>query len=193
MIYICILDFNITFFDKNNYFEVIEITSLLCRWFNNKFEILDSFQEFCKPKYQPIITIKCRNLTGVTQSDIRNGLSFDEAFGNHYEWLYNNSNLDNFYIITEGTVILSNIALREYKYHNINVPEVYLKFVDIKEEFSNFYDAKECDIKTMSNSLKLNMSNFNEYKCCTNISNILNKMFIDGYDINEANVISIIL
>lgn len=68
--------------DKNYDKEIIEIGAVKIR---GK-EIVDEFSIIIKPKDNPTVTDYCLNLTGITQDDVNNGVSFKEGSKKFIDW-----------------------------------------------------------------------------------------------------------
>ena len=220
MIYICIFDFEITSYETNDYHEVIEITSILYEWDGN-YNFISDFQEFCKPKNRPKLCNYCKYITGILQEDVNNALPFNQVLKKHYKWLLDNCDISNVYFVTYGTFPLSNMALFEYNnykmtqqqksqvsenstqniqdlqcddgFYTIKVPEIYFKFIDIKYEFSQFYNTKIYRMKSMLKKLNIKYYKRNENYNSININNLLKKMIVDGLEFDDMDIIKIIL
>lgn len=72
---------------ENAIHETIEIGAV--RIINGKMD--NVFQQYVKPKVNPILDIECTNLTGITQSTIDNAPSFPEALSAFMNWMNLNS------------------------------------------------------------------------------------------------------
>jgi hypothetical protein len=98
------------------------------------------------------------------------------------------------YFVTYGTWTLSNMALYEYKNHNMkNIPKIYLRFINIKDEFSMFYNTEICNMKSMLNQLNIKCYKRTGIDNCMNINNILMKMINNDYSFEDAEIIKIII
>jgi inhibitor of KinA sporulation pathway (predicted exonuclease) len=193
MIYICIFDFEVTSYETNNYHEVIEITSILYKWDEN-YEYVSDFQQFCKPKNRPKLCNYCKYKTGITQKSVDDGLPFNQAIQKHYLWLESVCDINNVYIVTSGTWLLSYMALYEYYNYNMkNIPEIYLRFIDIKNEFAQFYNTNICSMKSMLKHLNIKCFKRTGIENCTNINNILMRMINDNYTFDDMDIIKIII
>jgi inhibitor of KinA sporulation pathway (predicted exonuclease) len=150
-IFICVLDFEATCEDQSPIHEVIEFPSVLYKWtikynkknpmyiIESKVEIISEFQQFVKPKNDPVLSEFCKNLTHITQESVDNGLPFPTVLDNHYKWLQ--SHIPYFahqdvFIMTCGDWDLKTMAPIEYRNYEMKaVPSIYLQWINIKNEF----------------------------------------------------------
>ncbi|RPK19982.1 3'-5' exonuclease [Paenibacillus xylanexedens] len=63
--------------------EIIEIGAVKL---NDKLEIVDEFQSFIRPVLHPQITYFCEELTSITQADVNNAPSFEDAYHEFIRW-----------------------------------------------------------------------------------------------------------
>ena len=199
--YICVLDFEANCTDDTKKVgmdnEVIEFPSVLWKLENGKLTNLSEFQLFCKPKNTPILTDFCKKLTGITQDQVDAGTSFPKALKNHELWLRSNiSDFDtnvqnsNVIIVTCGDWDLNVMAPKEYKNHKIDPHSVYTKYVNIKDEFTKFYNISNSGMADMLTRLKIPLEgkHHSGIDDCRNISKILIQMFNDGYTYERFNI-----
>ena len=204
--YICVLDFeancaqNMKELNMDN--EVIEFPSVLLKYKydgNKQIEKISEFQMFCKPKNKPTLTPFCIELTKITQDKVNNGVSFPTALKEHEMWLRNNiPNFDEMYkennviIVTCGEWDMSVMAPKEYKNYGIKkVHPIYLKYVNIKIEFNNFYKiGSKFGMATMLEYLGLSLdgTHHSGIDDCKNISKIVIKLFDDGHEYDKMKV-----
>jgi inhibitor of KinA sporulation pathway (predicted exonuclease) len=194
--YVCVLDFEASCWEDNNLKEVIEVPSVLYRWNKDTKEYLfqSEFQQFCKPLHKPVLSEFCKKLTGITQNQVDNGITFKEALNKHYVWLCNNSDINNTIIVTCGAWDLEKQAPIEYKkYKMTDIPSVYLQFINIKDEYSYFYDCYPRGMPSMLKDCKLKLIGHHHSGIddCRNISRILDFMIKDGYTITNKSIIKV--
>lgn len=202
--YIIILDFEANCSeDEKMKNEIIEFPSVLIKIENNRTERIAEFQLFVKPKYNHKLTSFCTKLTGITQQQVNNGVSFPIALKEHELWLRRNiknfdeiSKTDQLMIWTCGIWDLDVMAPKEYNNHNIqHVHKIYTRFVNIKNEFQKFYkiDKKRemAGMQGMLNYLKIPLQGHHHSGIddCRNIASIFEKMITTGYNFMSAQQI----
>lgn len=200
-LYICVLDFEATCDENmkalNMDHEIIEFPSVLLKYKNNKIERIGEIQMFCKPKNNPTLTNFCKELTGITQDKIDNGILFPEALCKHLNWLQLSiPDFDKVYlderviILTCGRWDLESMIPKEYKNWNLNkneIHDIYRKFVNIKEEYKYFYKKPNVyGMKFMLNDLNISLDgkHHSGIDDCRNIAKIVERMANDGYDLH---------
>ena len=139
--YICFLDFEATcdeIKELNNH-EIIEFPSVLYHWdtSDNKFELVDEFQQYVKPKHNPTLSAFCKNLTGITQEQVDEGGDFLDVFQNHYNWLKSKipygALASHTLMVTCGNWDLLTMLPKDCRRHWVaNYPKIYQKFINIK-------------------------------------------------------------
>ncbi len=205
MKYICVLDFEATCDDDMKVshmdHEIIEFPSVLLKYDNGKIERIAEIQMYCKPKNTSILTKFCIELTGITQEQVDNGISFLEAYNNHLNWLRSNiTNFDeeysngNVYILTCGRWDLETMIPKEYRNWNFNkndMHNIYRNFVNCKYEYKTHYgDENVYGMTYMLNKLNLVLEgrHHSGIDDCKNIARIVEKMVCDGYNPDNAKV-----
>jgi inhibitor of KinA sporulation pathway (predicted exonuclease) len=106
MYYLCILDFEATCSDTN------EFPSVLLKVDGNKVDYVSEIQQFIKPITHPKLTKFCTQLTGITQDKVDNGITFKKAYETHYKWINDNVGKNEVYIVTCGDWDLKTILPR---------------------------------------------------------------------------------
>ncbi len=201
--YICVLDFeancaeNMKELHMDN--EVIEFPSVLWKYNStpnvehvNTLTKISEFQMFCKPKHTPTLTPFCIELTKITQDKVNSGVPFPVALKQHELWLRKNIpdfdkmfHSGNIMIMTCGEWDMATMAPKEYKNYNIkNVHPIYLKYVNVKREFTGFYKigSKFGMVKMLEYlNLHLDGTHHSGIDDCRNISKIMVKLFQDGH------------
>jgi len=197
--YICVLDFEATCDNKTHIpHEIIEFPSVLVKISDGIITYISEFQLYCLPKINPILSNYCMQLTGITQEQVNNGVSFAEALQRHLQWLKlnipdfkNEIKKNNVVIMTFTEMDMENFAVDEFKRHNIKPAEIYLKYVDVKKEF----------IKIFKIGKKFGLVHFLEYigtsfegrqhsglADCKNTVKLLEHMVKNGYDKNNMKI-----
>jgi len=193
--YLCVLDFEANCAEDMKAYkmdnEVIEFPSVLWKLENGIIENISEFQLFCKPKNMVTLTDFCKNLTGITQQQVNTGVSFPEALKAHEMWLRqnildfdNNVKEMNVLIVTCGHWDLNVMAPKEYKNYNIHPHGVYLRYVNIKDDFTRFYKtsgkAGMAGMLAHAN-IQLEGKHHSGIDDCRNISKIIVKMINEGF------------
>lgn len=112
--------------------EVIEIGAVKL---NKDLNIIETFQTFVKPTFNPYITKFCTNLTGISQNDIEFERGFKKCINQFYNWI-TESETFNLYSWSNNDKIQ---ILKECKEKHINSPiETILdkKFIDLQEQYT---------------------------------------------------------
>jgi inhibitor of KinA sporulation pathway (predicted exonuclease) len=65
--------------------EIIEFPSVLVDLHTHT--LVDEFQRYIRPVLRPRLSAFCTGLTGITQPTVDAGVTFEEAVGDHREWL----------------------------------------------------------------------------------------------------------
>lgn len=164
--FVCILDFEATCIDQDGFplkkqfsSEIIEFPSVLYE-IKEPSQVLikiSEFQVYCKPVINPILTDFCTKLTGITQSQVDEGISVKDATKQHTKWLIENTNdnLDKVIIVTCGNWDLETMFPTACKQHSIKPNKVYKRFVNIKDLFKKqFKEVKFDKAGSMINMLK---------------------------------------
>lgn len=193
--FICVLDFEATCDNVKGYQnEIIEFPSILLKYdkTNKNYKIIDKFQLFCKPMINNILTNFCIELTSITQINIDNGVEFPVALNKHYDWIMDNVGEEkNIIFLTCGFWDLNTMMVKECKRWSINPKNIYMKFINIKEEFKIFYNLKKTiGMAKMLNYMDLELKgrHHSGIEDCYNISRILQNMIIHGYKIEDVKI-----
>ena len=87
--YLLVLDFEATCEDGQQMqpcSEIIEFPVRVIKLTDNHF-LPDIFHHYVKPKYNPVLTPFCINLTGITQEVVDTGLPLQEVIAKFQEWV----------------------------------------------------------------------------------------------------------
>ena len=187
--YLIILDFEATCFDINDKHtkpdhEIIEFPSVVVDIKAGK--IVDKIEQFVKPKKNIELSLFCKNLTSITQSQVDGGIPLRDALKFHHKFV---SNYQNSILVFCGDWD-GFMLQKDAQFNNLDVPTFYKKWINIKIPFQKIYnlDKSYCkNIGSMNGMLKyLNM----EFEgtphrgiCdCSNLANICIKMLSDGWE-----------
>jgi len=203
--YIGVLDFEATCDDVDGFNnEVIEFPTTLLRWNSNlrNYEVVDHFQEFCKPMCDSQLTPFCTQLTGITQSQVDSGSPFSDVLDRHHKWLKNHvyssvgltESQEGVSILTWGHWDLREMMPNECARWNIFPPSVYREYVNIKDECKIHYNlAKPLGMAQMLDYLNLELlgRHHSGLDDCKNIARIWTRLITDGYQISPASMIKV--
>lgn len=98
-------------------------------------EWIDHFQGFVKPKQHPRLSTYCKDLTGITQSQINKAKSFDHIFHLFEDWLHD---LDGPYTLCtwgdkDMPFIINDCHLHDLDYSFLP------KCIDLKNQYARLY------------------------------------------------------
>lgn len=143
MDYICVLDFEATCDDKTEWTkEIIEFPSILYERDRktNLWKELSRIQIYVKPKTKPVVSEFCEKLTGITQKIVDKGVSLEEAYNAHYEWIKKNvPDMHNFIFFTAGDWDLKTMLPNDLKNVGLydEVANIYKRYVNVKDVYNN--------------------------------------------------------
>lgn len=186
--YICILDFEATCDNKQGVSfpnEVIEFPSVMIRVKNDTTERIGEFQEYCLPKNNPKLTKFCTELTGITQEQVNSGKQFPAVLELHHRWInkMTNNNTSSMTFVTCGDWDLMKMAKIEYTNWNLTPPKEYLRFMNIKTMYTEFYNKKAGGMygMLMDMGLTLDGRHHSGLDDSRNIGKIFEKLISEGY------------
>lgn len=187
-IYLCVLDFEATCWNKSPNLdrqEIIEFPSILYE-LNTKNEVIfiSEFSKYVKPVLEPVLSDFCIGLTGITQEQVNDANIIQIVYKEHFEWLKANtpSNAD-IYIITCGAWDLKTMLPKEIKNKKLHYHQVYKTYINIKDEFENFYKKKAGGMVGMLDylNIKLEGRHHSGIDDTRNIAKILLRIISDGH------------
>jgi ERI1 exoribonuclease 3 len=195
MNYICILDFESTCWDdvrNDSIREIIEFPSILYSIdFKNNITKISEFQMFVKPVINPILSEFCTKLTGITQDNVSNANTISYVYNEHYKWLQTHvPDLNKCLIITCGNWDINTMLQIEIKRYGLENHHIYNKYVNIKDAFNSFYNKNAGSMVNMLTKLNLELvgKHHSGIDDCRNISQIIIKMFKDGFKYKQFYV-----
>ncbi len=170
--YLLVLDFEATCSDEKrpNPQKIIEFPTLL---YNVRTRTVDSiFHHYIKPDVHPILSSFCTELTGITQAQVDDGISLQQALSEHVAWLESNE-LDlnsyrcseseedtksaSFIYITCGDWDFKTCLRKQLDYHGVSMPSHFKCWLNIKKEFQNLYGKRAKGMTSMLNHLNLDL------------------------------------
>ena len=122
--------------------EIIEFPSVLMKFSDTdkfKLDIVSSMEQYVKPVHKPILTQFCTELTGITQTQVNEGVSFKDALNKHRTWLLANIGEDpcvsNVLIVTCGDWDLRQMLPKQCANENVIIPTYLTQWSNIKVIF----------------------------------------------------------
>lgn len=199
--YICVLDFEANCVESNDRSvnEIIEFPSVLYHWnlLENDFKEVSRYQDYVKPIKNPKLSKYCTDLTGITQEQVDNGISFPESFRGHYDWLKKNINpvlLDYCTtFVTCGNWDLETMLPKDCSRHGIiYYPDIYKRFINIKKSYQNTLNTpKQFGLANMLKLAKMNMEgrHHSGIDDCHNTGRLFHYLIKKGYQLNNQDVV----
>lgn len=199
--YICVLDFEATCESEENKAkfhprnEIIEFPSVLLKWDDkvNNYVKQCEIQLFCKPLENIQLTKFCKDLTGITQNQVDNGINFPDAITTHYEWLVENTDdIDNVIITTCGKWDLITMLPDECRRWNYMPPNVYRRVINIQDIFKSLYTlTKGKGMKRMLETCKIPLEgrHHSGIDDCRNIAKLAQLFTEKGHVWNDSLVL----
>eukprot|EP01125_Pyxidicula_operculata_P018045 TRINITY_DN6388_c0_g1_i1.p1 TRINITY_DN6388_c0_g1~~TRINITY_DN6388_c0_g1_i1.p1 ORF type:complete len:216 (-),score=35.46 TRINITY_DN6388_c0_g1_i1:5-652(-) len=194
--YYIIIDYEATCEKDSKTFknEIIEFPGVLVD--AKSMKIQDTFHTYIKPVEVPKLTNFCKELTGITQEKVNNGVTLDIALELFDAWL-NKHNLthsskkpNNFAIVTDGPWDMRNFLDEECKRKNMKKAEYYEEWVNIRWLFAEFYGIRRCGVRKMlgKQGMTFEGNQHSGIDDAINISRIAVQMMKDGavLDINDS-------
>jgi len=187
-IYLCVLDFEATCWNKRSNLErqeIIEFPSVLYE-LNSKNEVIfiSEFSKYVKPVLEPVLSDFCTELTGITQDKVNEANTIEVVYNEHFQWLKANTRTNSdIYIITCGAWDLKTMLPKEIKNKKLHYHNVYKSYINIKDEFEYFYKKKAGGMVGMLEYLdiKLEGRHHSGIDDTRNIAKILLRIISDGY------------
>lgn len=112
-------------------------------------KILDEvFHYYIRPTVYPNLFDFFKELTGITQDQVNNGILLEEALEKFVVWLEelglvkNEERLKNFMVVTDGNSDINKFLKNEAAYKNIKLPKYLCEWFDLREEFYYFTGIK---------------------------------------------------
>ena len=121
---------------KNEYKELVQLSAIKINIEKNNIKIIDKITIVCKPVKNPILSEYFIKLTGITNNDIENGVSFNNCLVEFYTFCkYNNKQVNIYSYGNDYNILEINM-----KYNDIPINSKFYKwkkkFYDIKPIFS---------------------------------------------------------
>ena len=168
--------------------EIIEFSTVLVD-IGYKKKIAE-FQQYVKPVNEPILTTFCKDLTGITQHNIDNGIHIIDTFRLFEKWLDNYNLKDNYIIMTCGDWDIGEMIITQCEKYDIDLPTFCYKWMNIQVEFEKTYMMKKHGMMKMLKYLNIKHTgkHHSGLDDCRNIANILIRMLDDGYKFDDTDI-----
>jgi inhibitor of KinA sporulation pathway (predicted exonuclease) len=200
--YLCVLDFEATCWNDNSkpksQMEIIEFPSVLYKIdeVNSTQTFISEFAKYVRPTINKTLSPFCTELTGITQTVVNSADTFKYVYDQHIKWLETNVPTNSTLIIaTCGHWDLRTQLPRELKNKNCKAHSYYSKYINVKDEFENFYKMKAGGMVGMLDKLGLKLdgrhhSGIDDTKNIAKITiHLINSgLTFDKYTINQLNI-----
>ncbi|KAL9234822.1 hypothetical protein vseg_009647 [Gypsophila vaccaria] len=126
--------------------EIIEFPSVLVN--SRSGEVEDSFQIYVRPTHNQHLTEFCKDLTGIQQSQVDEGVLLSEALYLHDKWLEEKGIKNTkFAIVTWSNWDCRVILESECRYKKIKKPSYFNRWINLKVPFGEAFDGVRCNLK----------------------------------------------
>ena len=182
--YFVVIDFEATCSETNDDFihEIIEFPAVLIDTQN--MVICNTFQRYCKPVINPILTEFCSDLTGISQDQVNKSKGFIDVLKDFEEWLvfHRLGTEHKFAIVTDGPWDMSRFLKTQTDVSCITFPVWAKQWINLRKAYSAFYDVGRCNLQHMLDDLGMK---FEGRPHCglddaKNIANIAVRLLKDG-------------
>lgn len=163
--YLCVLDFEATCWDTTSskdksQMEIIEFPSVLYKIdeVTSTQTFISEFAKYVKPTINQTLSTFCTELTGITQSVVNSAQTFIHVYREHIKWIESNVPANATLIFaTCGHWDLRTQLPRELQNKKCKKHSYYLKYINVKDEFENFYRTKAGGMTGMLDKLGLKL------------------------------------
>lgn len=185
--YFCILDFEATCENGRKIVpqEIIEFPTVLLN--AKTLEVEEEFQVYVKPTVNPRLSAFCKELTGIQQEWVDNGIVLQEALDKYHQWLkglnlLGDSTKPHFAFITCGDWDLNTCLPSECRYFRINKADYFGQWINIKKVYAQYYNRRMGGMPEMLKGLNIRLEgrHHSGIDDCRNITKIVRKMLQDG-------------
>ncbi len=113
-----------------------EIIEWSCVLYNSTTKQIESrYSVYVKPTYNPILSEFCKELTGITQTQIDDGVTLQQAMSGFEAWLPKHDLM----MATWSDWDLSRALGREAKWKEIKIPKLLTRWIDLKAAYRRHY------------------------------------------------------
>ncbi|CAL4066074.1 unnamed protein product [Meganyctiphanes norvegica] len=142
------------------------------------------FHTFIKPRFHPVLTPFCLNLTTITQEEVDGGVSFPTALKDFETWIENEVGLDKkFVFVTCGDWDMKTMLPNQCQTENLQVPPYCRSWLNIKKAYAEMTGEFVKGMMPMIKGLGLTHEGtlHRGLDDCINIANILKFLGERGY------------
>ncbi|XP_061337522.1 uncharacterized protein LOC133284513 [Gastrolobium bilobum] len=126
--------------------EIIEFPSVIVSGVTGQIEAC--FRTYVRPTHNQILTDFCKDLTGIQQDQVDNGVTLDEALLMHDEWLETNGiKNSNFGVVTWSNCDCKVMLEFECKFKKIAKPAYFNQWINLRVPFRNVFGDMRCNLK----------------------------------------------
>lgn len=184
--YFLVLDFEATC-DKNDKPVPQEIIEFPVLKVNGKtFAIDDRFHQYVQPEVHKELTQFCTELTGIIQDQVDGRPHIKETLQSFHEWMKSqnllNPNVSSVFV-TCGDWDLKTMLPHQCKYFNIDIPDYFKKWINIKKPFCDVTGTYTKGMMPMLDMLNIRHEGrlHSGIDDCLNIARILKAIAEKGY------------
>ncbi|WVZ62747.1 hypothetical protein U9M48_012457 [Paspalum notatum var. saurae] len=126
--------------------EIIEFPAVLVHGVTG--ELLSAFRTYVRPRYHPILSSFCRELTGITQEDVDGGVDLADALALHDAWLVAaGAATDRIAVVTWGDWDCRTLLDNECDLKNLAKPFYFERWVNLRVPFESVFGAKRRNLQ----------------------------------------------
>jgi len=156
--FLCVLDFEAVCTERRKDWEIIEFPTIVLD--TSSLEVVgEPFHWYVRPRFHEKLNEVCKELTGITQEQVDDGLDIAEVMPLLQDYL--NSNIPpgkSFCFVTCGDWDLKTMIPIEVDRKGISHPEYFHKWINLKVAFQHCYGGRmPSGMKTMLNRLKMSL------------------------------------
>jgi len=195
--FLVVMDFEATCEQSNlpNYpHEIIEFPAVIIDI--NKWEIVDRWRKYVKPKLNPTLSPFCTKLTGITQDMVDSADDFLTVMNQFNEWMISKGlgSEHTFAVATDGPFDIARFLLLSCQQNELTVPEWASRWINVKKVFLNFYkiDKRYDKVRGLQDMLsRMNLEFEGNPHCglddASNIARVVIRLLKDGanFRVNE--------
>jgi len=141
------MDFEATCLRNGKMEPVQEIIEFPCLKIDTKsFNVIDEFHSYVQPKFNPILSEFCTELTGILQETVNDQPYLPKVLDNFQNWLksgnLNSETAENFAVVTCGDWDLKTCLPNQCEAYGIDVPFWAKKWINLKRSHQIVHHGK---------------------------------------------------
>ncbi|HHW94658.1 MAG TPA: exonuclease domain-containing protein [Mogibacterium sp.] len=178
-----VLDLEATCEENNRNFsnEIIEIGAVRI---DENFDIISTYNEFIKPKINPVLTDFCKQLTTITQEDVDNARAFPEVIEHFMNWADINSGE---YLLCSWGYYDRKQLVKNCELYRLDSSWID-KHISLKHQFGTIRNERPCGMAKALNKLNIPLEG-THHRGIDDAKNIA-KIFLaykDKWDFNQVS------